>query len=150
MATLYELDGPGIESRWGWDFPHTSRPALGAQPASCTVCTGSLPGVKRPGRGVYHPPRSSVEFKERVEPYLYSPSGPSWPVLRRILCLHLFYTFNASPDTWLLCWCLQPALVTVFSAKNSDIYENIGSMVIEKRGYRFCLPCKCIKLALLI
>jgi len=25
----YELDGPGIESRWGRDFPHLFRPALG-------------------------------------------------------------------------------------------------------------------------
>jgi hypothetical protein len=25
----YGLDGPGIESRWGRDFSHTSRPALG-------------------------------------------------------------------------------------------------------------------------
>ena len=24
------LDGPGIESRWGRDFPHLSRPALGS------------------------------------------------------------------------------------------------------------------------
>jgi hypothetical protein len=29
IATSYELDGPGIESRWGRDFPHLSRPALG-------------------------------------------------------------------------------------------------------------------------
>ena len=29
MATGYMLDGPGIESRWGRDFPHLSRPALG-------------------------------------------------------------------------------------------------------------------------
>ena len=29
MATGYELDRPGIESRWGRDFPHLSRPALG-------------------------------------------------------------------------------------------------------------------------
>jgi hypothetical protein len=28
-ATVYEQDGPGIESRWGRDFPHPSRPALG-------------------------------------------------------------------------------------------------------------------------
>ena len=28
FATGYELDGPGIESRWGRDFPHLSRPAL--------------------------------------------------------------------------------------------------------------------------
>ena len=32
-AKAYELDGPGIESRWRRDFPHLSRPALGsAQP----------------------------------------------------------------------------------------------------------------------
>jgi hypothetical protein len=29
IATRYELDGPGIESRWGRDFQHPSRPALG-------------------------------------------------------------------------------------------------------------------------
>jgi len=27
-VTGYGLDGPGIESRWGRDFPHLSRPAL--------------------------------------------------------------------------------------------------------------------------
>jgi len=29
IATAYGLDGPGIESRWGRDFPHLSKPALG-------------------------------------------------------------------------------------------------------------------------
>jgi hypothetical protein len=29
VATGYGLDGPGIECRWGRDFPHTSRQALG-------------------------------------------------------------------------------------------------------------------------
>jgi len=29
IATGYGLDVPGIESRWGRDFPHLSRPALG-------------------------------------------------------------------------------------------------------------------------
>jgi hypothetical protein len=29
IATGYGLDGPGIESRWGRDFSHTSKPALG-------------------------------------------------------------------------------------------------------------------------
>jgi len=41
----------------------------------------SFPGVKRLGRGVDHPPKSSSKVKERVQLYLYSPSGPSWPVL---------------------------------------------------------------------
>jgi hypothetical protein len=49
--------------------------------ASYTMGTGSFPGVKRPGRGVDHPPPSIAEVKERVELYLYSPFGPSWPVL---------------------------------------------------------------------
>jgi len=44
--------------------------------------TKTFPGVRRPGRGVDHPQPSSAEVKERVEPYLSSPSGPSWPVLR--------------------------------------------------------------------
>ena len=51
-------------------------------PACYTMGTGSFPwgGGKRPGSGVDHPP-SSAEIKERVELYLYSTSGPSWPVL---------------------------------------------------------------------
>ena len=28
IATRYGLDGPGIETRWGRDFPHPSKPAL--------------------------------------------------------------------------------------------------------------------------
>jgi hypothetical protein len=59
----------------------------GAHPASYTMGTGSFPGVERPGRGVDHPPPSRAEVKERVELYLYSPSGPSWPVIGRPLPL---------------------------------------------------------------
>jgi hypothetical protein len=45
----------------------------------------SFPGVKWPGHGVDHPPSSSGRVKETVELYLYSPSGPSWPVIGRTL-----------------------------------------------------------------
>jgi len=41
----------------------------------------SFLGVKQPGCDVDHPPPSSAEVKERVALHLYSPSGPSWPVL---------------------------------------------------------------------
>jgi len=34
------------------------------------VGTGPFPGIKRQGRGVYHPPLSSAEVKERVQLYL--------------------------------------------------------------------------------
>jgi hypothetical protein len=55
-----------------------------AHRAFYTVGTGSFPRVKRPGLGVDPPPPpppASAEVKERVELYLYSPSGPSWPIL---------------------------------------------------------------------
>jgi hypothetical protein len=35
-----------------------------AHPVSCTMGTGSFPGVKRPGRGADHPPPSSTEVKK--------------------------------------------------------------------------------------
>ena len=50
---------------------------------------GSFPGVKRPGRGVDHPPPSNTEVAGRVELYICSPSGPSWPATGRTLPLHL-------------------------------------------------------------
>jgi hypothetical protein len=64
-----------------------SAPGPRAYPDSCTMGTGSIPGVKRPGRGVDHPSPSSAEVKERVELYLDSPSEPSWPVLGSTLPL---------------------------------------------------------------
>jgi hypothetical protein len=42
---------------------------------------GSFLGVKWPSCGVDHPPPPNAEVKERVELHLYSPSGPSWPVI---------------------------------------------------------------------
>ena len=81
IATRYGMDAPGIEFRWGARFFAPLQTVPGAHPASFTMGTSSLPGVKRPRRGVDHPPLSSAEVKERVELYLYSPSRPSWPVL---------------------------------------------------------------------
>ena len=38
IATRYGLDGPWIESRWEWDFPHPFRSSPGPHPASYTGC----------------------------------------------------------------------------------------------------------------
>ena len=59
----------------------------GAHPASYTMGTGSFRGVKRPGCGVNYPPPSSAKVEGRVELYICSLSGPSWPVLGRTLPL---------------------------------------------------------------
>ena len=77
IATHYRLDGPGIESRWGARFSTPFKTGPGVHPASYKMGTGSFPGVKRPERGVDHPPPSSAEVKERVELYLYPLFGPS-------------------------------------------------------------------------
>ena len=53
----------------------------GAHSSSYRMGTGSFPGVKRPGRGFDHPPPSSAEVEGRVELYICSPTGPSWPVI---------------------------------------------------------------------
>jgi hypothetical protein len=54
IATDYGLDGPGIESRWGGEIFAHVQTGPGAHPASCTMGTGSIQGVKRPERGVDH------------------------------------------------------------------------------------------------
>jgi len=41
----------------------------------------TFPGVKRPGRGFYRWHPSSAEVKERVQLYLYSSFGSTWPVI---------------------------------------------------------------------
>ena len=73
-------------------YPRFSVPiqtGSGAHPTSYTMGNGSVPGVKRPGRGVDHPPPSSAEVKQKVELYLCSTSDSSWPVLGRGLPLPL-------------------------------------------------------------
>jgi len=66
IATCYWLDGPGIETRWEAKFSAPVQTGSEAHPASCTMGSGSFPGVKRPGRGVDRLPQSSAEVKERV------------------------------------------------------------------------------------
>jgi hypothetical protein len=55
---------------------------------------GILPGVKRPGRSADHPPLSKAEVKERVDLYIYSPSGFWWPVPGRTFTFTFTITFT--------------------------------------------------------
>ena len=95
IATRYGLDGPGTESRWGVRFSAPVQTGPGANPASCTMGNGFFSGVKRPGRGADHPPPpSKCRGYERVELYLYSPSGPQWPVIGRTFTFTFVYLFG--------------------------------------------------------
>jgi hypothetical protein len=49
IATLYGLDGPGIESQWGARFTAPVQTGPGANPASYKMGTGSFPEIERPG-----------------------------------------------------------------------------------------------------
>jgi hypothetical protein len=94
IATGYGLDGLGIESGLGARFSTPDPTDPGAQPASCTMGTGSLPGVKI-GRGVTltpHPLLVPWSKKGRYIPLL-----PLWAV-RTVeslsVCTRVHFTFT--------------------------------------------------------
>ena len=79
IATGYGLGSPGIESRRGTRFSAPVQTGPGAHPASCTMGTGSFPGVKS-GRGVTltpHPLLVSGSRKSTAIPLL-----PLWAIQR--------------------------------------------------------------------
>jgi len=83
IATRYRLDGTGIESRWGRDFPHPSRPRPVQRVQG--LSRGKVAEAWR-----WPPTPSSTKVKERVQLYIYSPSGSSWPLLGWILPLPIY------------------------------------------------------------
>ena len=99
ITTGYGLDGPGIESRWVRDFSTPVQTGPGAHPASCTMGTGSFPGVKS-GQGVTltpHPLLVPWSWKGRAIPLL-----PLWavrPVQSLNACTRVhFYYCNWTED----------------------------------------------------
>jgi hypothetical protein len=63
IATDYGLDGPGIEFQWGARFFAHVQTGPVAHPASCTMGTGSFPGVKWMGCDADHPPPPSAKLR---------------------------------------------------------------------------------------
>jgi hypothetical protein len=66
ITTRYWLDGPGIEARWGRDFPHSSTPPLWLTQPHTKLIPCHSPRLKRPGLVVNHPPPYNTEVKRRV------------------------------------------------------------------------------------
>ena len=132
IATHYGLDGPGIESRWGRNFPHPSRPALGPTSSPINWFRISFPGVKRPGRSVDHLPLSSAEVKERVELYLYSPSGSSWLALGWNLPLPLHCITNCI----MLCFTMVVYMYVLIFARDKWVLVTTVWRVLRLRMLR--------------
>ena len=66
IATVYGLDGPGIESRLGARFSTTDQTGPEAHPASCKMGTKSFPGI-RCGRGVTLIPHPLLVLRSKIE-----------------------------------------------------------------------------------
>ena len=89
MATRYGLEGPGIESQWGGKIFRTRPDRPWGPPSLLYNGYRVFPEGKAVGAWRWPSTPSSAEVKERVEIYLYSPSGLSWPVSGWILTLPL-------------------------------------------------------------
>ena len=55
IATYYGMEGLEIETQRGARFSPLVQNGPGAHPRSCTMGTGTFPGVRRPERDVNHP-----------------------------------------------------------------------------------------------
>jgi hypothetical protein len=119
IATRYRLDGHCIESRWGRDFPHLSRPtALGPTQPPVQCIPGLFSSVEVKERvGPTQPPVqcipgifSSVEVKERVEP-----PGPLLQVLGWRIPFYVFFSITLSTflSVTLLCGFLPVSFIVL-------------------------------------
>jgi len=75
IATGYGLDGLRIESRWGRDFPHLFRAALGPTQPNVQWVPGLSWGKERPGREA-DPSPFLVPWSRKSRVIPLSPYGP--------------------------------------------------------------------------
>ena len=108
IATRYGLDGPEIESRWGTSLSAPVQAGPEAHPASYTMGSGIFSGSKGAGAWCSPPTPSTAEVKERVQPYLYSRSGPSW-LVPELTWPFLFLKTNISLPSVHAAFCDSPS-----------------------------------------
>jgi hypothetical protein len=80
-----------IQSQWvGRDFPHPSETVLGITQPSEQWVADLFPGVKRPVRGVDHPPTTSAQIKRKCRAI---PLLPLWLFMAYSREKFTFFTF---------------------------------------------------------
>jgi hypothetical protein len=123
IATFYGLEGPGVESRLEWARFFRTRPDRPWGPHILLYKGYRIfPGGNAAGAWRWPPTPSSAGVKESVEPYLSSPTGPSWPVLGWTFTL--FYLYDH---------------VTVLHHPDWLVWRSVGSL--EHKTTDNSLPC---------
>jgi hypothetical protein len=92
----YGLEGPGIESRRGRDFPHRPDKPWGLHSLQYNGYRVSFLGVMRSGVALTNQPHLASRLN-RVKLYLYFTSWPSWPVSKVNFTFYPTH-FNNSKD----------------------------------------------------
>ena len=98
IAIGYGLDDPGIESLWGRDFPHLSRPALGPTQPPVQWVPGLSRGKERPGRDA-DPSPLLVPWSRKGRAIALLPLWAVGPVQNLSECtrVHFIFTYMFRP-----------------------------------------------------
>ena len=112
----------GFSSGWGNNFRSHSDWPWPTQPFVQHRFT--LPGVKRPGRGVEHPSSSSAETKERIELYALSVAFMAWSRI----------TFTFTPKFGHNRWPSYTRVQKVIFKSASSSGKNSGPILLTRKG----------------
>ena len=104
-ATRYGLDGPGIESQWGRDFPHPSRPAL--RPTQPPIQWVPAPSRGKSGRGMALTTHSHLAPRLKEEESYTSTSLWAFAI-----CSVVNFTFTFTGECLVLAAAIQRIPVT--------------------------------------
>ena len=97
-----------------------------------------FPGGKAAGAWPWPPTPSSAEVKERVQLYLYSPSGISWPLIGWNCKFTFTFTFTCM-NGWMvvcLCVCVCTIHIYAFLLYRGAVFYGSGTFVLRSTaGY---------------
>jgi hypothetical protein len=110
----------------GTKFSATVQTGPGAHPAFYTTDTGSFPGVKRPGRGVDHPPHLAPRLKKEKG---YT-ATPSW-LFVAFFRVNFAFTFTFIIVINRGCVLCEAQLKIYMSFKRKSAYKGLMHCIVQ-------------------